>query len=197
MHKVFATLAFLILADCGSAQKTGPTTTNPPLTSDQLTQHAPKKKSDGVVQDGSVVSFKDLMFKMTLTNSPWSGNLEPQQDGTLRVVMWRSDYKADLQIVPMAAENVTAEQIAEDQRKGAEKDGLTPTAVASEGHGRYAFTVDSANPPESTTRIYLAVMPHPSIKDGYLLLHGKTDPMRADGFIAEIRAIADSIQALQ
>lgn len=192
MRMILATLAIMLMAACGSAAQTGPKTSNPPLAA----QPAPKTddaEKPPIEIDGLTLKVNVLDFQMTMTAAAWSGKLDPQQGGGLRLVFIRKDIHAVMIVIPVSAENETAKSIAESQLKVAQSQGLTVSALATEGNGRSAFTADSAANDPDPTRTYFGVMAHPVIKDGYLVILATTDPKTSDAFLKEVRTIADSI----
>jgi hypothetical protein len=191
MRSILATLAIMTMAACGSAAQTGPKTSNPPLAKEPApkTDDAPKP----VEIDGLTLKVNALDFQMTMTAAPWSGKLDAQQDGSLRLVFMRKDVQAVMLVIPIKAEKETAKSIAESQLKAAQGQNLTASALADEGNGRYAFTADSAAGDPNPTRTYFGVLPHPALKDAFLILVATSDPKDSDAFLKEVRTIADSI----
>lgn len=195
MQRILATIAILAMAACGSAAQTGPKTTNPPLTADQ------KAKTGGVKPPievaGRTLKVNVLDFQMTMSESAWSGKLDQQEGGSIRLIFQRKDTGAVLLVIPVKAENETPQSIAESQVKAAQGQGLSPTAATDEGHGRYAFTVDSAATDPTPTRTYFSAMKHPTIKDAYLLFVATSAQKDSDAFLKEVRAMADSVSPIQ
>jgi hypothetical protein len=195
MQRILATIAILAMAACGSAAQTGPKTTNPPLTTEQKVKDGGQKPP--MQNDGLKLMVNILSFQLTMTPSPWTGDLLKNQgeDGkvTLRLVLQRKDTGAVMLIIPIKAENETAKSIAESQLKAAQDQGLAASALADEGKGRYAFTIDSAATDAKPTKTYFSVLPHPSTKDAFLIVVATTEPKDADAFFKDVRTIADSI----
>lgn len=192
MQKIFATLAIMFMAACGSAAQTGPKTSNPPLAKQ------PAPADDGAQKppveiDGLTLKVNALDFQMTMTAAAWSGKLDPQQNGSLRLVFMRKDIQAVMLVIPIRADKETAKSIAENQLKAAQGQNLTVSALATEGNGRYAFTADSAAGDADPTRTYFGVMPHPQVNDAYLIFVATSAPKDSDAFLKEVRTIADSV----
>jgi hypothetical protein len=187
-------IALTLLVACATA-KPGPQTTNPPLTPDQKKMLAGPPADPDSVQDGHVVRFPKMGFQMTMTEAPWSGQVEKKKDGSKQVAMERRDYRAVLQIIPVIAPDFTGETLCEDQRKKAIEEGLAPDPVTAETPTRFAFTVDN---PTNTPPLksYLAVVPLPDREHGFLIFLGTTDLTHVDAFFADVRELAASIAPL-
>lgn len=192
MQKIFAALAILTMAACGSAAQTGPKTSNPPLAKERTPKTDDGKKPP-VELDGLTLKVHTLDFQMTMTAAPWNGKIDPQQNGSLRLFFIRKDIHAVMGVIPVRAEKETAQSIAESEIKAAWGRGLPPSPLAAEGNGRSAFTVDSAAGAPNPTRTYFGVMKHPVIKDAFLIFVATCEPKDADAFLEEVRTIADSV----
>jgi len=194
MTRIVATLTVLALAACGSASKAGPKTSNPPLTPDTTAKKTPDPaEKPAVEQDGLTLKFNQLAFRLTLTPAPWKGNLAREQDGSTRIVLLRPDAEAVLVLIPIHAPGESAKAIADDQHAKASKEPhITTAPVAAEARGRHAFTGDRTDDGVAS-RTYLAVSPHPSIADAYIVAVAQMKVDAADAFLAEVRAVLDSI----
>jgi hypothetical protein len=197
MQRFLATTLILTMAACGSATQTGPKTTNPPLTADQRAAHDPNPKKPPVEVVGLTLKVHALSFQMTMTPDAWSGKIDPQENGSSRLVFLRKDPHGIMVIIPIVAEKESAQSIAESQLKNSQTQGHAVSALTAENKGRYAFTAESpATDPEPVTN-YLGVMPHPTIKDAYLVIIGTCAPKDANVFLKDVRTIADTIGPIQ
>jgi hypothetical protein len=197
MQKFLAAFAILTMAACGAPAQTGPKTTNPPLTADQKAAHDTDKKPPQVEVVGRTLKVHVLSFQMTMTPDEWSGKIDPQPNGTLRLAFLRKDLHAVLVIIPVLAPKETVQSIVEHQLKGSKDEGLTVSAIVAENNGRLAFTAETAaNDPEPVTN-YLGVMPHPTIKDAFLIIVATCAPKDADAFLKDVRTVADTIGPIQ
>lgn len=196
MQRFLAALAALTLAACGSAAQNAPNTTNPPLTADQKAAHDKDTKPQ-VEVIGRTLKVHVLSFQVMMTPDAWSGKLDPQQNGSLRLVFLRKELNAVLVIIPVMAEKETAQSIAESQLKGSKDQKLTVSAIVNENNGRLAFTSETAaNDPEPVAN-YLGAMPHPTIKGAFLVVVATCAPKDADAYFKDIRTIADTIGPIQ
>lgn len=198
MMRTLAVLCALTLAACGSASKAGPKTTNPPLAKpDPATQPAPPAEDEDVVVDGFTLKIKKLGFQITMTESPWEGKTD-RSSGSIRIVLARPDLGALLLLIPIKADGMTAQSIAEDQQtKAAQQPDLSAvTPVAAESNGRYAFTGDRTEDGK-TSRTYLAVLPHPTIAGAFIVAVGQMPADKADAFLKDVRASLDTVAPLK
>lgn len=196
MTRTVALLLAVMLAACGSASQAGPKTSNPPL---KPKAEPPAKTDPGedlVVQEGLTLKFPKLAFKMTMTKAPWKGNITQDKDGSIQIAFEREDLESILLLMPIAGPGVNAQMIAENQHQLASKDAtLTSSAVVAETGGRWAFTIDRTVDGVGH-RTYLAVLPHPSIPDAYLVAVGEGKAATSDAFLKEVRAVLDTVAPL-
>ncbi len=188
MTRTVAMLLAVMLAACGSASQAGPKTSNPPPKKAPPAAKA-EPSDDLVVQEGMTLKFPKLAFKMTMTKAPWKGNVSQDKDGSIQIAFEREDLSSVLLLMPIAAPGVNAQAIADNQHQLAGKDAsLTSSAVAAESGGRYAFTIDRTvdGVPHRT---YLAVLPHPSVPDAYLVAVGEGLTSTSDAFLTDVRAV--------
>ena len=196
MQKFLASFAIMTMAACGSAAQTGPKTTNPPLTADQKAAHDTDKKPQVEVV-GRTLKVHALSFQMTMSAEAWSGKLDPQPNGSVRLAFLRKDINAVLVVIPIMAPNETAQSIAESQLKNSQGQGLTVSAIVTENNGRVAFTAETAANDPDPVMNYLGVMPHPTIKDAFLVIVATCAPKDADAYLKDVRSIADTIGPIQ
>lgn len=197
MTRTVAMLLALTLAACGSASSAGPKTSNPPLKPAPKPEPSPDPSGkDLVEQDGMTLKFKLLGFKLTMTPSPWKGNVAQQDDGSLLITFKRDDLGAMVVIFPLSAKGASAKAIAEKEHASVSNEpNLTLTPVVDDGKGRWAFTGDRAVDGKDY-RTYLTVAPHPSVADGYLLVVAHSSKDASDAFLKEVRTILDSLAPL-
>ena len=201
MQKIFATLAILTLAACGSAAQTGPRTTNPPLIDAQKPKPAPPTDapppSEGATTDvsGATLTLRGIDFQLTMTKAPWQ--VWNAQSGGSRIFFVRQDVPATMMIIAVKKAGTDAKGMTEEAEKQAKAGGLTivqPTAA--ESPTRWAFVADGlegGNP----ARTYAAVVQHPTTKDAYLVFIAACDPKNADAFFKDVRAVADSVSPIK
>lgn len=199
MQKLLATTLILLMAACGSASQTGPKTTNPPLTAGQRPKAAkpdtPTREKPPLERDGLTLKFNHLAFQITMTPAAWKGHYEEGKDGT-RIAFERADVSSVFLLIPIAAPNSSAKAIADDQHdKAVQNPDLTVGAVAAEPGGRYAFVIDRIDD-GVPHRTYLAVSPHPSLPDAYIVGVAEGTTSTSDAFLKEVRMVLDSIKAL-
>lgn len=194
MRRILATLAILTTAACGSVTRTVPKTANPPLTAEQKAAGGAKPPVEIV---GRTLKVLALSFQMTVSDSAWDCDFIEQPDGSARLAFQRKDTGAAMLIIPVKAEHETAKSIAEDQFTHMQDRGLAVGTISEEGKGRYAFTAVSAASDPKPVKSYLSVLPHPSVKDAYLIVVAATGPEDADAFFTEVRGIIDSIDPIR
>jgi len=196
MQKILATLAIMILAACGSAAQTGPKTSNPPLAKEPAPKTDDAQKPP-MERDGLTLKFTHLAFQITMTPSPWKGNYTEDPNNGAQIAFERDDLSSVLLIMPVAAKNLSAQGLADDQHQKAMKDAsLTVGAVTAENGGRYAFTIDRMADGVAH-RTYLAVTPHPSLPDAYIVGVAEGTTSTSDAFLKEVRTVLDSISPIK
>lgn len=198
MRAWFVMLVAAIVAACGSSSKTAAKAPEPPAAAAPAPAPEPEAPAakPHVEQDGNTLKFNILGFQLTMSDAEWKGQLAREENGSVRVVLFRPELEALLVIIPVRAQGESAKSIAESQHGAATKEpGLAVSPVADEGKGRYAFTADRMIDGEQA-RTYLAVSPHPSFPGAYLIAVGQVAVDKADAFLAEVRTALDSLAAL-
>lgn len=197
MMRTLAVLCALTLAACGSASSAGPKTSNPPLKTEPPKAKPDPAEKPPIEQDGLTLKLNQLACKITMTAAPWKGGSWVDQGGSAHLTLERPDLEGEIDMFGAVIPGESAKAIVDGQqaKMSQDKDFAPVSATLDEGHGRYALTAE-LNKDGKTTRLYLAVIPHPAIPDAYLVVMGRVSAPNADAFLKEVRTVLDTVAPL-
>lgn len=196
MIRTLLTVSFLALAACGSATTAAPKTTNPAPVEAVA---EPKAEAPKFIHDPASgrIAFPQLGFRMTLTTGvPWRGSVEEDDEGRQRILLVREDVPARGVMLVAKAEGQTAAITAYQQREAAKEiEGATLSALLDDSDGRWSFYADRTEG-AAPFRTHMIVMPHPSLRDGLLIVLFGLPQAESDAFMPQLRHLLSTVAPL-
>lgn len=200
MSRILAALLSVTLAACAASPKAVHKTTNPPLTTEQVTENTPPGPAakEPVELEGLTLKFNTLGFRVTLPGDDWNGRPIPQPDGSVLIGFVRPGSPGMVLLKPVTSDALDLKALAEAARQSIEasmpKSVFSP--VSKEPNGRWSFTYEVVGEDGAALKGYFAVIEVDRGQKRFLLT---TIIMPADIYdagIVEAKSLLDSVAPL-
>lgn len=199
MSRTLALLVSVTLSACATPAVVHKTT-NPPLTTEQVTENTPPDQvsKEPVEIEGLTLKFNTLGFRITLPSDAWHGSPLPQSDGSIVISFARVSGSILILIKPITSDEYDLKGLAEDTHQGI--DASMPrgnvSSLVKEPSGHWSFSYEAAGDDGAMLKGYLAIIEVGSGQKRFLLTTAIMPAASYDADIAESKQLLDSIAPL-